>query len=54
MDEKIIQRLKTAIKALGVTQKVFAEKSGVSASFVTEILKGRTTPSDRVVREMCR
>lgn len=54
MDELFAQRLKEAIKKCGVTQKVFAAKSGISASYLTEILKGRTAPSERVVRDICR
>lgn len=53
MNEFFIERLRIAIKDCGLRQKEFAANSGISAGYLTDILKGRTEPSERVVREIC-
>lgn len=53
LNENFIERLCLAIKASGLRQKEFAAKSGISAGYLTDILKGRTEPSERVIRGIC-
>lgn len=53
MNEFFTERLRLAIKESGLRQKDFAANSGISAGYLTDILKGRTEPSDRVIRDIC-
>lgn len=53
LGEFFLKNLTAAIEALGVKKKVFAENSGISQGYLSDILKGRTTPSDRVIKNIC-
>lgn len=53
MDEDFLKRLIYVVQTSGQKKKDFAEKSGISASYLTDILKGRTNPSERVIRDIC-
>lgn len=47
------QRIEECILALGIKKKDFAEKLNVSSSFVTQMVKGISSPSDRTIIDIC-
>lgn len=42
------------VRESGMNQSEFAAKCSVSPGYLTDILKGRTKPSQRVITEICR
>jgi phage repressor protein C with HTH and peptisase S24 domain len=46
-------RLLQAIEQLGLKKNKFADISGISPGYLNDILKGRATPSDRVIKDIC-
>ena len=46
-------RLDLVIKKSGMSLTKFSKKSGVSAGYLSDILKGKKTPSDRVITDIC-
>lgn len=54
MNESIGNRIDALIKALGIKRVRFAERIQVDQSYVTQLTKGRNTPSDRLVSIICR
>lgn len=47
-------RLKELRKALRLTQEEFAEKIGLSRSYINLIEMGKKNPADRTIRDICR
>ena len=54
MDESIGCRINTLITSLGIKKVRFAERIKVDQSYVTQLIKGRNCPSDRVIDNICR
>lgn len=52
--EGIDVRFKQLLKELGITQDSFAKKIGVSQAFVSGVCWGKSSPSDRTIRDICR
>ena len=49
LSEDFINRLSAVIDQSGLTKAAFAEKIGVSPGFITNISKGRSTPSKKTM-----
>jgi len=54
LDESIGCRINTLITSLGIKKVRFAERIKVDQSYVTQLIKGRNCPSDRVIDNICR
>lgn len=52
--ETVNLRFKELRKALGLTQEEFAEKIGLSRSYINLIEMGKKNPADRTIRDICR
>lgn len=52
--ESVNQRIAAIIRTLDITQTSFAEKVGLSQTYVSAICVGRKTPSDRTILDICR
>jgi transcriptional regulator with XRE-family HTH domain len=48
---EVLTRLRDAIREAG-SQKAFAEKCGVSTSYMSDIANGARMPTDRVLRHL--
>lgn len=53
MESGFSERLSALIEALDIKKVRFAERIKVDQSYVTQLTKGRNTPSDRVVSAIC-
>lgn len=53
MVESIGDRIKRLVEALGIKKVRFAEQIKVDQSYITQIIKGRNIPSDRVIDNIC-
>lgn len=54
LDESIGSRINSLIVSLGIKKVRFAEQIKVDQSYVTQLIKGRNYPSDRVIDNICR
>lgn len=54
LDESIGSRINNLIMSLGIKKVRFAEQIKVDQSYVTQLIKGRNYPSDRVIDNICR
>ena len=47
-EHDFIERLRTTVAAAG-SQKAYAERIGVSASFLSDVLRGNRTPGEKII-----
>lgn len=52
--ETINDRISQVAQVSGLTKTAFAEKLNLSQPFVSRLIRGETSPSDRTVRDICR
>lgn len=52
--EDLLRRITYAIKKSETSMSKFAKKAGISAGYLSDILKGKKIPSDRVINEICK
>lgn len=52
--ETINDRIASVAQVSGLTKTAFAEKLNLSQPFVSRLIKGETSPSDRTIRDICR
>jgi transcriptional regulator with XRE-family HTH domain len=52
--DRIIENIRTHIKASGIEQKEIAKSLGISPSAVTSWMSGRNTPDIEIVVKLCR
>jgi len=50
-NEEVIPLIQSRIKKDG-TQSAFAKRIGVSASYLHDVLNGRRTPNEKIIREL--
>ncbi len=51
---EIGSRIGELVNALGITKVAFAKRISVDQSYVTQLIKGKRSPSERLVESICR
>lgn len=52
--EDLMRRIAHAVENSETSMSKFAKKAGISAGYLSDIIKGKKTPSDRVISEICK
>lgn len=51
---EIGSRINELVNSLGITKVAFAQRISVDQSYITQLIKGKRTPSERLVASICR